>query len=133
MAREYIVGYWRSVVKHYEMQSSHFENTKGYEYYKKLNETIEEYGVDGMAQFFMDLQVWGTPEQCYQRIVDIHARTGCCGFTGVFSFAGMPAKMAMGNLELFAREVVPQLKALGQRPAFDLEPESAPAFLRAVG
>jgi alkanesulfonate monooxygenase SsuD/methylene tetrahydromethanopterin reductase-like flavin-dependent oxidoreductase (luciferase family) len=133
MAREYIVGYWRSVVKHYEMQSSHFSTTKGYEYYKKLNETIEEHGIDGMAQFFLDLQIWGTPEQCYNRIKDVHARTRACGFTGIFSYAGMPEKVAMKNLELFAKEVVPELKKLGERPAFDTAEEEAPAFLRAVG
>lgn len=133
LARKYIVGYWRSVVKHYEMQSSHFSSTKGYEYYKSLNETIEEHGIDGMAQFFLDLQIWGTPEQCFARIKDIHARTRCCGFTGVFSYAGMSEKIARGNLKLFAKEVLPELKKLGERPAFDLEEEHAPAFLRAVG
>ncbi len=133
MARKYIVGYWQSVVKHYEMQSSHFENTKGYEYYKKLNETIEEHGIDGMAQFFMDLQVWGTPEQCYEKIKEIHSRTNCCGFTGVFSYAGMPGDVAMKNLETFAKHVMPELKKLGDRPAFDQDADQAPAFLRAVG
>ncbi len=123
MARDYIVGYWQSVVKHYEMQSSHFETTKGYEYYKALNETIEEHGVDGMAQFFLDLQIWGTPEQCYEKIKQVHTRTNCCGFTGVFSYAGMPADVAMKNLQTFAKHVVPELKQLGDRPAFDLSEE----------
>lgn len=123
MARDYIVGYWKSVVKHYEMQSSHFETTKGYEYYKALNETIEEHGVDGMAQFFLDLQIWGTPEQCFEKIKQVHARTNCCGFTGVFSYAGMPADVAMKNLQTFAKHVVPELKQLGDRPAFDLDEE----------
>ncbi len=133
LAREYIGGYWRSVVQHYEMSSDHFATTKGYEYYSKLNETIEQMGVDGMAEFFMSLQVWGTPEQCYEKLKDIHARTDACGFTGVFSYAGMPLEIARANQSLFAREVLPQLKQLGSRPAFDLEADTAPAFLRAVG
>ena len=133
LAREYIGGYWRSVVQHYEMSSDHFATTKGYEYYSKLNETIEQMGVDGMAEFFMSLQVWGTPEQCYEKLQDIHARTDACGFTGVFSYAGMPLDIGRANQSLFAREVLPQLKQLGSRPAFDLEADTAPAFLRAVG
>ncbi len=133
LAREYIGGYWRSVVQHYEMSSDHFATTKGYEYYSKLNETIEQMGVDGMAEFFMSLQVWGTPEQCYEKLKDIHARTDACGFTGVFSYAGMPLEIARASQSLFAREVLPQLKQLGSRPAFDLEADTAPAFLRAVG
>lgn len=133
LARQYIAGYWRSVVKHYEMNSNHFATTKGYEYYSRLNETIEQMGVDGMADFFMNLQVWGTPEQCLEKIRDIHARTGCCGFTGVFSYAGMPLEIGRANQTLFAKEVLPELKKLGQHPAFDSEEGTAPAFLRAVG
>ncbi len=130
LAREYIGGYWQSVVKHYEMGSDHFEQTRGYEYYKRLKETIESEGVDAMAEFFMSLQVWGTPEQCYEKIKDIHARTNCCGFTGVFSYAGMAAATAQENMSLFAREVMPQLKTLGERPLFDREVDGPPQFLR---
>ena len=130
MARKYIGGYWQSVVKHYEMYSDHFEKTKGYEYYKRLTETIESEGVDAMAEFFMDLQVWGTPEQCYEKIKDIHDRTDCCGFSGLFSYAGMAAIIARQNMELFAREVMPELKGLGHSPRFDLEVDGPPAFVQ---
>lgn len=90
-------------------------------------------GVDGMAEFFMSLQVWGTPEQCYEKLKDIHGRTDACGFTGVFGYAGMSLEHARANITLFAKEVMPELKKLGARPAFDVEDDSAPAFLRAVG
>ena len=133
MAYEYIVGYWNSVVKHYEMSSDHFANTKGYEYYTRLNQTIDEIGIDGMAKFFMDLQVWGTPDQCIEKIKDIHAKTDCCGFTGVFSYAGMPHEMAKGNLELFAKEVMPELRKIGHSPAFDMEQDELPAFIASAG
>jgi len=133
MAREYIVGYWNSVVKHYEMSSDHFSTTKGYEYYKRLNETIEEVGVDGMAQFFMDLQVWGTPEQCIERIRAIQEKTDCCGFTGIFSFAGMPHAMAKENMALFAKEVMPELRNMGHSPAFDMEEGESLSFVASAG
>jgi len=131
MARQYISGYWHSVVKHYEMFGDHFQNTKGYEYYKRLPEAIKDIGVDGMAEFFMSLQVWGTPEMCLDKIKDIHAKTDCCGFTGVFSYAGMPHDMAQSNMKLFASEVMPELRKLGHSPLFDLEEDSAPAFAAA--
>ncbi|NQV21962.1 MAG: hypothetical protein HQ511_11155, partial [Rhodospirillales bacterium] len=54
-----------------------------------------------------------------------------CGFTGVFRYAGMPIEMAQGNLELFAREVLPELKTLGHDPAFDVEGDGPPAFMAA--
>ncbi len=128
MARKYIGGYWNSVVKHYEMTSDHFEQTKGYEYYKVLKEAIDTDGIDAMSEFFMSLQVWGTPDQCLEKIQDIHQRTNCCGFTGVFSYAGMSAATATANMELFAREVVPQLKGIGEAPLFDREVDGPPAF-----
>ena len=133
MARQYIAGYWRSVVQHYEMESNHFATTKGYEYYSTLNQTIDTIGVDGMADFFMNLQVWGTPEQCFERMKDIHARTDACGFTGIFGYAGMSLEHSRANMTLFAKDVMPELKQLGARPAFDVEDAHAPAFLRAVG
>ncbi|MEM7540468.1 MAG: LLM class flavin-dependent oxidoreductase [Pseudomonadota bacterium] len=130
MAYEYIVGYWNSVVKHYEMASDHFEKTKGYEYYKRLTETIAAEGVDAMAQFFMDLQIYGTPQQCFEKIKDIQSRTNCCGFTGIFSFAGMPAEVAQANMTLFAREVLPEIRKLGPTPLFDREVDGPPSFMQ---
>lgn len=132
MARKYICGYWDSVVKHYEMASDHFAKTKGYEYYERLTTTIANEGSHFMSDFFMNLQVWGTPEQCYEKIKDIHRRTDCCGFTGVFSYAGMSGETAAANLKLFSREVMPELKKLGHRPVFDQKPDDAPAFIAKV-
>jgi len=52
----------------------------------------------------------GTPEQCYDQIVDIQTRTGGEAFVGVFSYAGMPYDVAEANLRLFVSEVMPELK-----------------------
>jgi hypothetical protein len=80
----------------------------------------------------MDLQVWGTPEMCFEKIKDIQARTNACGFNGIFSYAGMPLEIGRANQSLFAKEVLPELKKIGPRPAFDVDEDTAPAFLRAV-
>ena len=53
-----------------------------------------------------------TPEQCYEKILDIHRRTGNSHYVGVFSYAGMPYEEAESNMRLFAKEVMPQLKRL---------------------
>ena len=63
-----------------------------------------------MVEFFLGLQVWGTPEQCYERVVDIQNRTGAEAFTGIFSYGAMPYDLADANLRLFAAEVMPALK-----------------------
>ena len=110
MAYKYIGGYYQTVMDHYEMTAGHFKQTKGYEYYEKVTEKINEYGARDMREFFMNLQIYGTPEQCYERIVSIHNRVGQNGFIGVFSYAGMPYDEAERNMRLFADRVMPELK-----------------------
>jgi len=111
LAREYIGGYWRSVVAHYELVGDHLTKMRGYEGYKPLQErATQPGGVDELVDFFLGLQVWGTPEQCFEKILDIQGRTGGEAFVGVFSYAGMPYEEAERSLRLFAREVMPELK-----------------------
>ena len=89
MARKYIGGYWQSVVKHYEIVGDHLTKLKGYESYKAMQENASSPGgVDKMTEFFLGLQVWGTPEQCYNKILDVQKRTGAEAFNGVFSYGG---------------------------------------------
>ena len=111
-ARRWIGGYYQTVLDHYQFAGDHLKTTKGYEYYGKMSEKIATYGTDAVIDYFMNLQVWGTPEQCYERILDIHARTGNSHYVGVFSYAGMPYDEAERNLRLFAAEVMPALKKL---------------------
>jgi alkanesulfonate monooxygenase SsuD/methylene tetrahydromethanopterin reductase-like flavin-dependent oxidoreductase (luciferase family) len=111
-ARRWIGGYFRTVLDHYQFAGDHLARTRGYEYYGKMAEKIRQYGEEGVIDFFVDLQVWGTPEQCYARIQEVRARVGNEAFVGVFSYAGMPEAEAERSLRLFAREVVPALRAV---------------------
>ena len=119
MASRYIGGYFETVLDHYNFASDHLAKTKGYEYYGKMAEKIATYGSDKVTDFFTNLQVWGTPEQCYEKILDVRDRVGNETFVGVFSYAGMPYDEAERNMRLFAREVMPALQKLGRetRPA----------------
>jgi alkanesulfonate monooxygenase SsuD/methylene tetrahydromethanopterin reductase-like flavin-dependent oxidoreductase (luciferase family) len=84
---------------------------RGYESYRTVQElTTAPGGMDVTTEFFLGLQVWGTPEQCYERILDIQDRTGAEAFNGVFSYGGMPYDLAESSLRLFAAEVMPQLR-----------------------
>jgi alkanesulfonate monooxygenase SsuD/methylene tetrahydromethanopterin reductase-like flavin-dependent oxidoreductase (luciferase family) len=116
-ARRFIGGYWESVLAHYEFAGDHLQTTKGYEYYGRFAEKLREYGTEGAVEFFMNLQVWGTPEQCYEKVLAIRERTGADSFVGVFSYAGMPAALAGANCRLFAREVLPELQRHAAVPA----------------
>jgi alkanesulfonate monooxygenase SsuD/methylene tetrahydromethanopterin reductase-like flavin-dependent oxidoreductase (luciferase family) len=110
-ARRYIGEYYRSVIRHYELVGDHLTKMRGYESYKRMQERMSAPGgADEMVDFFLGLQVWGTPEQCHEKVVATLDRIGGEAFVGVFSYAGMPYEMAEQNQRLFAAEVMPELK-----------------------
>ena len=110
MANEYVGNYWDSIMDHYEFRSDHLKETKGYEYYGKFTEKIEKYGTQDVKDFFLDLQVWGTPEQCFEKIMSTRARIGNESFLAAFSFGGMPYAEVEKSMRLFAEKVMPRLK-----------------------
>jgi alkanesulfonate monooxygenase SsuD/methylene tetrahydromethanopterin reductase-like flavin-dependent oxidoreductase (luciferase family) len=117
LARRWIGGYFRSVLDHYQFAGEALGRTRGYEYYGKIAEKLQAHGQGSVTDFFVDLQVWGTPEECGAKILDIRRRIGSETFVGVFSYAGMPDGEAERNLRLFAAEVMPRLRALAPQPA----------------
>jgi alkanesulfonate monooxygenase SsuD/methylene tetrahydromethanopterin reductase-like flavin-dependent oxidoreductase (luciferase family) len=112
LGHRYIGGYFASVLDHYNFAGDHLAGTKGYEYYGKMADKINTYGTDKVTDFFVDLQVRGTPEQCYDQILAIRERMGNDTFVAVFSYAGMPYDEAERNMRLFAAEVMPELQRL---------------------
>ena len=112
MASEYVGNYWESIMDHYEFHSDHLKETKGYEYYGKFTEKIERYGDQGVKDFFLDLQVWGTPEQCYDKIMATRGRLGSESYLAAFSFGGMPYPEVEKSMRLFAETVMPRLKQI---------------------
>ncbi len=110
LARRYIGGYWQSVIEHYELKGDHLGKTKGYESYGALqNMVTADGGADLTVDFFLNLQIWGTPEQCYEKIIDTQKRIGGRTFNGIFSYSGMPWDEAERNLRLFSDKVRPEL------------------------
>jgi len=112
MANEYVGNYWDSIMDHYEFRSDHLKETKGYEYYGKFTEKIEQYGTQDVKEFFLDLQVWGTPDQCYDKMRSTRGRVGSDSFLAAFSFGAMPYEEVEKSMRLFAKEVLPRLKEL---------------------
>jgi alkanesulfonate monooxygenase SsuD/methylene tetrahydromethanopterin reductase-like flavin-dependent oxidoreductase (luciferase family) len=110
-ADRWIGGYYGSVLEHYQFAEDHLKTTKGYEWYGAFADKIQEKGRQEYVDFFRNLQIWGTPEQCAQRILEVRQRLNACGFVGVFSYAGMPLPEAERNLRLFSDSVLPTLNA----------------------
>ena len=112
LARRYVGAYWESVMEHYEIRNDHFKDIKGYEYYNNMTEKVAEYGDDDVRDFFTKLQVWGTPEQCIEKIERVRQRVGNGSYVAVFGYGGMPYPEAEASMRLFAREVMPALKEM---------------------
>lgn len=112
LADQYITGYYRSIVAHYEFMGSHFKEIKGHEHYADWSAALNNAGEDVGAQFFKNIQVWGTPDQCYEKILSIRELIGMNRFIGAFGFGGLAYTEAEKSMRLFAKEVLPRLRSL---------------------
>jgi alkanesulfonate monooxygenase SsuD/methylene tetrahydromethanopterin reductase-like flavin-dependent oxidoreductase (luciferase family) len=108
MAERWIGGYWQTAMRHYEIGGEHWNQVKGYDFYRGMSNVLRS--DPRSTSFVMDLQVWGTPKQCRDKILQIRDVVGASSFVGVFSYAGMPPEDAESNMRLFAAEVMPELK-----------------------
>jgi hypothetical protein len=105
--------YWRGVIEHYDFaKPENFAGIKGYENYVGQAQGIKDAGEDAIAKDFMNVQVWGTPKVCLEKIRYIHEQVDCEQFVGIFRYADMPFAAAERNLRTFATTVVPDLKKL---------------------
>ena len=112
-AVRWIGAYWQSALRHYEIGGDHFAKTKGYEFYAQMSSAVKAgaaAGPDASTEAYLDLQVWGTPKMCVERIRKTCERMGSDTFVGVFSYAGMPYGEAERNLRLFAGQVLPEMR-----------------------
>lgn len=107
----YLQRYARSTVEHYDFSNVGFADIEGYEYYAGLARNIEKHGLEKFNAFLADLQVWGTPDQVTEKLLDYVRRTDAGGVLATLSFGGMPYDEANANFDLYAREVLPALHA----------------------
>ena len=112
LGKKYIGGYYESVLRHYNLAGEHLQATKGYEYYGQMSKALNKYGEQSGIDFFCDLQVYGTPDQCFEKIMDIRSMVNAESFVTVPSYADMPIDEAERNLRLFAEKVKPRLQAV---------------------
>ena len=109
--REVYLQRWaRSTVEHYEFDNRGFAGIEGYEYYGALAENIAKHGLDAFNGFLADLQVWGTPDEVTEKLLDYATRTDAGALVTPLSFGGMSTDEARANFALFATEVLPELQ-----------------------
>ena len=91
-----------NVDRHYDFGAER-ARVKGYEAYGRSTSAFFEEQIR--------LQIIGSPELCTEKILEIRRRCGTDHFSGVFSFAGLPAELAERSIRTFAEQVLPKLKA----------------------
>jgi len=113
-AMRYLGEKWDSIDNHYHFADGHLANVKGYESYGKLAKTYTKMKDatfrDKATDFYVSIQVVGTPDDCIQQIAELRRLTGMDHFVTEFSFGSMPHHLAELNMRLFADKVVPVLQ-----------------------
>ena len=116
MFERHITRYAASTLDHYEFADESLADVPGYGYYGKLAQNIAKHGADEFARFLARLQVWGTPAQVTEQLVENVRRIDGAGVIGVFSYGAMPHETATANLRCFAEQVLPVLRDVRTSP-----------------
>jgi alkanesulfonate monooxygenase SsuD/methylene tetrahydromethanopterin reductase-like flavin-dependent oxidoreductase (luciferase family) len=113
-AVQYLSRKWDSIENHYHFADGHLAHVKGYEFYGKMAKTYtkmkEAEFRDKATDFYVKIQVVGTPDDCLQQIAELQRLTGLDHLVAEFSFGGMPHEESEINMRLFADRVLPVLQ-----------------------
>jgi alkanesulfonate monooxygenase SsuD/methylene tetrahydromethanopterin reductase-like flavin-dependent oxidoreductase (luciferase family) len=111
-ARQYLNEYGDSTIRHYELFGDHFAKTRGYEYYAGLAKMIEESGSNPFGDLYFEHQVWGTPEQCIEKIQHLVEVMAPVSMVAMMRYGSMTAEVAEKSMRLFAQEVLPVVQKM---------------------
>jgi alkanesulfonate monooxygenase SsuD/methylene tetrahydromethanopterin reductase-like flavin-dependent oxidoreductase (luciferase family) len=113
-ARRFIPQYADSARRNYELDSGHFATTKGYEHYATQSSALAGTGdaAKVMGEAYLANHVWGTPDQCLDKLRGIAAAFRPEEFMLVMRYGDMPRDVADRSTGLFAREVMPAVQAI---------------------
>jgi len=113
-ATRYLGEKWDSIDNHYHFSDGHLGGVKGYESYGKLAKTYtkmkDETFRSKATDFYVSIQVVGTPDDCIQQVAELRRLTGTDHLVTEFSFGSMPHHVAELNMRLFADRVMPVLQ-----------------------
>jgi len=119
MARQYIGAYQVAVSAHYELSGEHFGDKKGYESYASTAAVMRKVNQQKIIDGFVACQTWGTPQQILDRLEKRRGVLGDFDLRATLSYSGMPYADVEASMDLFAREVLPEIRSWVQ-PAAEL-------------
>src|SRR4029453_15145335 len=98
----------------YPFSDGHMASVKGYEFYGNMAKTYAKMKDEGYrrkaTEFYVKIQVVGTPADCIEKIAELQRLTGLDPLVTEFAFGGMPHEEAEMNMRLFADRVMPVLQ-----------------------
>jgi alkanesulfonate monooxygenase SsuD/methylene tetrahydromethanopterin reductase-like flavin-dependent oxidoreductase (luciferase family) len=105
---------WQSIDDHYHFSDGHLANVKGYEAYGKTARTYAKLkdpaNLKKATDFYVSIQIVGTPDDCLQKIAELHRITGMDHLVTEFSFGNLPHHESEKALRLFSDKVLPTLQ-----------------------
>jgi alkanesulfonate monooxygenase SsuD/methylene tetrahydromethanopterin reductase-like flavin-dependent oxidoreductase (luciferase family) len=113
-AATYLSRKWDSIDTHYHFSDGHLATVKGYEFYGGMAKTYAKMKDESFrkkaTEFYVKIQIVGTPDDCIQQVAELHRLTGLDHLVTEFGYGGMPHEQAELNMRLFADRVVPVLQ-----------------------
>jgi alkanesulfonate monooxygenase SsuD/methylene tetrahydromethanopterin reductase-like flavin-dependent oxidoreductase (luciferase family) len=113
-AVQFLARKFDSIDRHYQFSDGHLASVKGYEFYGGMAKTYSKLQDPGYRQkateFYVKIQVVGTPDDCLQQIAELQKLTGLDHLVIEFGYGGMPHEEAQLNMRMFAERVLPVLQ-----------------------
>jgi len=121
--------YGDSALRHYELLGTHLKSIKGYEQYGAQSDVLRS-NPALFTKGFYNTHPWGTPDQTIKRATELANAFGTDEIMFIFKYGAMPIDKAEKSMRLFAKEVMPALKALNPKPIAAEAPAEATAAAR---
>lgn len=113
-AMQYLGAKWDSIDAHYNFSDGHLATVKGYESYGKMTKTYakmkDPVARQKMTDFYVSIQIVGTPDDCIQQLGELQRLTGTDHIVCDFSYGRMPPDQAELNMRHFAENVMPVMQ-----------------------
>ena len=121
-ANRYFVEYADSASRNYEIFSNHFTQVKGYEHYaERAARRPKGVGLVEMAQQYVENHIWGTPNECIEKLRRIADAFHPEEFMLTMRYGSMSKIQCDTQMQLFAKEVLPAIHELPILEPIDYE------------
>ena len=108
--------YVDSAYRHYEFFGSHFDNLPSFSHYAERAAKVRDSRTIEESNYLVSDHMWGTPDQCIERIERLMGGTNCDEIILHVRYGGMPMDKGGRSMRLIAKEVLPALHELSPEP-----------------